>query len=346
MKRFLSDRFLICIAIVLVIPFTFYWSTSEYYGYGGILFGVDAISRASGYVTSDLITTFSVASYLSLFFALFIRKSRGLQASLITLSFIFHLLMISQYSLYLSTGGVRFLDMLRNLFVNIPDRFPFQALLTIALIPWVMLLVRQFEHLRQSVRTFFSGLASSSRVLSVFTIVLWFLASIFLLIFGVTQYLDVAKGFDSGFQLSLLLAAIALLLKTVLFILIVAIVAVAFVLTVPKWKSEIAELNERLKDFRLNHYVTRLISGYLYWIYFTLIVTIMAVVTPMQTLISYESQRLNSGLQPGTFLVLIVGPLIGALLGYLIILALRLVFELLVALVHIAQNTRSRNQLT
>ena len=346
MKRFLSDRFLICLAIVLVIPFTFIWSTSEYYGYGGVLFGFDAVSRASEYVGSDLITTFSVASYLSLFFALFIRKSRGLRASLITFSFIFHLLMISQYALYLSTSDTPLLDMLRNIFVNIPGRFPFQALLTLALIPWVMLLVRQFEHLRQSVRTFFSGLTSSSRVLSVFTIVLCFLASIFLLVLGVSQYLDVAKGFGSGFQLSLLLAAVALLLKTVLFILIVAIVAVAFVLTVPKWKSEIAELNETLKDFRLNHYVTRLISGYLYWIYFTLIVTIMAVVTPMQTLISYESQRLDSGLQPGTFLVLIVGPLIGALLGYLIILALRLVFELLVALVHIAQNTRSRNQLT
>lgn len=346
MKRLFSDRLLISLAIVLVIPFTFYWSTSDYYGYGRTLFGLDAVSRASEYFTSDLITTFSVSSYLSLFFALFIRRSKGLQASLVALSFLFHLLMISQYSLYLASSETPFLEILRNVFLNIPGRFPFQALLTIALIPWLLLLVRHFDYLRQSVKAFFSGLTSSNRVTGIFTLVLWVVASLFLLAWGVSQYLDLARGFDSGFQLSLLLAAVALLLKAVLFIFILTIVAVAFVVTVPKWKSEIAELNETLKDFRLTHYVTRLISGYLYWIYFTLIVAVMAVVTPMQTLISYESQRVDSGLQPATFLVLVVGPLIGAFVGYLIILALRLVFELLIALVHIAQNTRSRNQLT
>ncbi|MFM2126913.1 MAG: hypothetical protein RL287_391, partial [Actinomycetota bacterium] len=114
------------------------------------------------------------------------------------------------------------------------------------------------------------------------------------------------------------------------------------------WAGEIKELNQTLRDFRLSHYVTRLISGYLYWIYFIVIVAILAIATPIQTFVAYESARLSadSGFQPQLLAILLVGPIIGVVIGYLVIVTLRLVFELLIALVHIAQNTRNRNQLT
>ncbi|MEY2822482.1 MAG: hypothetical protein RLZZ485_118, partial [Actinomycetota bacterium] len=162
------------------------------------------------------------------------------------------------------------------------------------------------------------------------------------------RYQLTADNYPSGFQINLVIVLVVLFFESILSTLLVATVFMGAINTYQSWAGEIKELNQTLRDFRLSHYVTRLISGYLYWIYFIVIVGILAIATPIQTFVAYESARLSadSGFQPQLLAILLVGPIIGVVIGYLVIVTLRLVFELLIALVHIAQNTRNRNQLT
>jgi hypothetical protein len=344
-----------------MIPFTFYWSSGDYYGYGSSLFGLDPAYDAFNYFLGDQITTFSVASYLCLFFALFIHRSVGVKSFLILLSGILHFSMIFTYALLLLDNQYTLTDLLEVIFFKYPDRFPFQLLLTLALVPWITLLVWQRkwigEKLRALIENFGSnGLAGgegqstkrSSLPLAIALFIVTILFFLYKILDNFDRYQLTADNYPSGFQVNLVMVLVALFFESVFSTLLVASIFAGVINTYQRWAGEIHELNQTLRDFRLSHYVTRLISGYLYWIYFVAIVGVLAVATPIQTFVAYESARLSadSGFQPQLLAILLVGPIIGAIVGYLVIVILRLVFELLIALVHIAQNTRSRNQLT
>lgn len=361
MTRTRLERLLISLVLVLMIPFTFYWSSGDYYGYGSSLFGLDPAYDAVNYFFGEQITTYSVASYLCLFFALFIRRSAGVKSFLIVLSGILHFLMIFTYATLLLENQYNFTDLLESIFFKYPDRFPFQLLITLALVPWITLLIWQLRWIGQKSRQLIENIGltpnqgregetsnRSSLPLAIALFIVTLLFFVYKIVDNFDRYQLTADNYPSGFQINLVIVLVVLFFESILSTLLVATVFMGAINTYQSWAGEIKELNQTLRDFRLSHYVTRLISGYLYWIYFIVIVGILAIATPIQTFVAYESARLSadSGFQPQLLAILLVGPIIGVVIGYLVIVTLRLVFELLIALVHIAQNTRNRNQLT
>ena len=77
------------------------------------------------------------------------------------------------------------------------------------------------------------------------------------------------------------------------------------------------------------------------------IVIALALVAPMQTVLIFNETRdnLGEGFHFELILILIVIPAICVVIGYLIVLLIRILFEVLIATIHIAQNTTSRTQL-
>jgi amino acid transporter len=144
-----------------------------------------------------------------------------------------------------------------------------------------------------------------------------------------------------GFYPEIALAFVAYFLDVILTTAFLGIVLVYIFNHFDLISNAVKELNSVLRDFRLSTYVTRQISGFLYWLYYVVVVGVFALIAPFQTFIEFEQTRqgLDSGFQPQLLLILAGGPLLTLVVGYFVILILRLVFELLIALVHIAQNT-------
>jgi hypothetical protein len=88
-----------------------------------------------------------------------------------------------------------------------------------------------------------------------------------------------------------------------------------------------------MKDFKLSEYLTRKVASYLYTFYFVSIVALAAVGIPI-----YASTTYGINQDYAAFPMVAVA---GVILTFLILLAIRLVFELAVAVIHIAENSKS-----
>ena len=88
-----------------------------------------------------------------------------------------------------------------------------------------------------------------------------------------------------------------------------------------------------MKDFKLSEYLTRKVASYLYTFYFVGIIGLAAVGIPV-----YASSTYGINQDYAAFPMVAFG---GVVIPFLVILAIRLVFELAVAIVHIAENTKS-----
>jgi hypothetical protein len=91
-----------------------------------------------------------------------------------------------------------------------------------------------------------------------------------------------------------------------------------------------------LKDFKLSEYLTRKVAAYLYTFYFVVIVGLISVGTPIFAATTYGLNQ--------DYSVYPMAIAAGLLIGFLAVLALRLIFELAVAVVHIAENTKSNSR--
>jgi hypothetical protein len=99
------------------------------------------------------------------------------------------------------------------------------------------------------------------------------------------------------------------------------------------WKQDIKLVLGHLKDFKLSEYLTRKVASYLYTFYFVLIVGLVAVGTPIYAATTYGINQ--------DYSIFPMAAVAGLLIGFLALLALRLIFELAVAVVHIAENTKN-----
>jgi hypothetical protein len=99
------------------------------------------------------------------------------------------------------------------------------------------------------------------------------------------------------------------------------------------WKNDIQLVLGHLKDFKLSEYLTRKVAAYLYTFYFVIIVGLVAVGTPIFAVTTYGLNQ--------DFSVYPMAIAAGLLIGFLAVLALRLIFELAVAVVHIAEKNKN-----
>ena len=339
----LREKSLIALVILLVVPNTFYWAGFSYdSGYVS-----DAFSNVFSYLTQSTELIYAGSSYLALFSALILKNRPQVRSLMIVLGTLFQVMSLVQFTLrLLAESKYDFLKVLRSVFLYSDGYFPFQTLSTIALIPLIYLFRQNLTWLRSEVSSFTSNLKQSDSKLK---LVSAYSASTLLLvfvIFGIYTNIKALIDFNGnfypkGFHPEIVLALVTYVLDVLFTTVFIGILISYFFNHFDHIVKIVKDLNSVLRDFNLSSYVTRQISGFLYWFYYILIAGIFALIGPFQTFVEFEQTRqsLDSGFQPQLLIILFGGPLVTLIVGYFAILILRLVFELLIALVHIAQNT-------
>jgi len=137
-----------------------------------------------------------------------------------------------------------------------------------------------------------------------------------------------------------ILGVIAALLNTAFFF----ALAVMVLASREVWFKELVTIASALKDFRINQYITRLLTGYLYTVGYVVIVASLAVSVPMLAFAQFglQGSELGKGFHPELYAIFPAAVLMGFIISFTMILVVRLVVEVSVAIVHIAQNTAAR----
>ena len=339
----LREKSVVALIILLLLPNTFYWAGFSY-GSGDF---TGAFDNVIAYPTQSTELIYAGMSYLALFAAFIVRNRPHVRSLMIVLGAVFQLMSLNQFIIRMLVDvEFKFLSALRAVFIYSENYFPFQLFSTLALVPLIYLLRQNMSWLRSEIGKFATNFKNSVRS---FKAMCAYVAVMLLGIFVVFSFYTNIKALiefngnfsPRGFYPEIALAFVAYFLDVILTTAFLGIVLVYIFNHFDLISNAVKELNSVLRDFRLSTYVTRQISGFLYWLYYVVVVGVFALIAPFQTFIEFEQTRqgLDSGFQPQLLLILAGGPLLTLVVGYFVILILRLVFELLIALVHIAQNT-------
>ena len=161
-----------------------------------------------------------------------------------------------------------------------------------------------------------------------------YVSSTYIMVKTLIDYYNVSRGdLNSGFKSTLVWLLVLGVISIALKLLILTLGLIALLWAWISWKQDIQMVLGHLKDFKLSEYLTRKVASYLYTFYFVAIVGLVAVGTPIFAATTFGLNQ--------DYSVFPMAAAAGLLIGFLAVLALRLVFELAVAIVHIAENTKS-----
>ena len=329
--KLLSNQFhrlYLIIALVLIIPDTFYWYTlSDYSNY---LNAFNSIIASTG-------LTWLIVSYLALFFAIFARnlEMRAFLTVTAVVTRIFFLVWITDIW---RSNEVSFVTLLKNVFVRTNSAPYIEALATIALIPLVLSIIIQksrIANLLTALVNFLKSPSNSTHKAVFYTIGgVSYLATAFVMIRSLLDNYDLAKtGAGNSFKLTYLFLIILGVVGIALKLLILGLALLAGLWAWITWKSDIYTVLGHMKDFKLTEYLTRKVASYLYTFYFISIVGLAAIGIPI-----YASTTYGINQDYAAFPMVTAA---GVIITFLVLLAIRLVFELAVAVIHIAENTKS-----
>ena len=350
MSKYLQIKLALFLIAILVVPFTFYIANQD----SSIGFtGLDTLSSTIEYISSDSVSAYSSMAYLFVFFAFIVKRNANLRVFLIYISALFELIMILDLSRLFLNQGSSILNTLKGVFYSSPGIVPLQAFNSLALILWTLLIYQEREWLVTKTKNLlsvfkFNGEENGKRFepfRNKFAILIFILTVIALVFSGVaaySSYKESTKLFELGFNLELLFIAVNLFLTIPIAVLLVFTPLLFLFDTRKVWLSELNTLSDSLMDFKLGSYITRVVSGYLFWFYTISVITILALTAPYVTVVSYLnwSANLGPGFKPQLALVIFGTPAVTVLIGYFVVLIIRIVFELAIALIHIAENSR------
>ena len=320
-------RVYLVIALLLVIPDTFYWYTLS--DYSNFATSFNAITASTG-------LTWLLVSYLALFFAIF-AQNLEMRAFLTVTALVTRVFFLVWITDIWRANEVSFLTLLKNVFVR-TNTAPFiEAFATLALIPLVLSLIIQ----KTRVANLLTGLVNflkaptnqSQRVVFYVIGALSYFGATYTMVNSLLDNYDLATadsggGFKTAYIYLILLGAIQIALK----LLILGIALLAGLWAWITWKTDIKTVLGHMKDFKLSEYLTRKVASYLYTFYFILIIGLAAISIPI-----YASTTYGINQDYSAFPMVTLG---GVVITFVVILAIRLVFELAVAIVHIAENTK------
>jgi hypothetical protein len=335
-----KNRHVLWAAFLLLIPDTFFWYTSlgSFWSDPTEIFNFVS-ADSSVYLPNNAVI------YLLIFFVLFVKGDRIWKPYFMVLATLYGI------DRYLSSAdtwnkdGIAGKTILNNLFVKFNEQVPLQLLSTFAMIMIIGLSINEFKKVNANTKALWNR-AFGSAALSAKTI-LGMACYLGLVLFGVITDFLVLKDesgirsqqyADAGFQWTLAFGWIFGILLILLYVVAITVLAVFFFTTVHIWWKELAQLWQSLKDFRVNKYITRQITGYIYTYLFVVTVVIMALLVPIATFGTYGSIY-GSEVKPVVLAYLLVGALVGIFITMAILLVIRLLVEVSVALIHIAQNT-------
>jgi len=322
-------RIYLVVALLLVIPDTFYWYTLN--DYSNIQIAFTAITTSTG-------LTWLIISYLALFFSIFARnlEMRAFLTLTALVTRIFFLVWITDIW---RSNEVSFITLLKNVFIKTNTAPYIEAFATIALIPLVLSLIIQksrVANLLTALVNFLKSPSNATHRVVFYTIGgVSYLATLFLAGRSLLDNYDLAQtGAGTSFKLTYLFLIILGVIGIALKLLILGLALLAGLWAWINWRADIYTVLGHMKDFKLTEYLTRKVASYLYTFYFVSIVGLAAIGIPI-----YASTTYGVNQDYAAFPMVTAA---GVIITFLVLLAIRLVFELAVAVIHIAENTKSK----
>ena len=321
-------RLYLVIALLLVIPDTFYWYTlNDYSNYQ------DAFTA----ITSSTGLTWLIVSYLALFFAIF-AQNLEMRAFLTVAAFVTRIFFLVWLTDIWRSNEVGFTQVIKNVFIKTGEAPYVEAFATIALIPMVLALIvqkTQVANLLTGLVNFLKAPSNKTHQVVFYTAsaTIYLLALIGMVRSLLDNYDLAASDLPSGVSQSLIWLVVLGVIQIALKLLILGFGLLASLWAWISWQADIRTVLGHMKDFKLSEYLTRKVASYLYTFYFVFIIGLAAVGIPI-----YASTTYGINQDYAAFPMVVLA---GVIVTFLVILAIRLVFELAVAVVHIAENTKT-----
>jgi len=320
-------RLYLVITLLLVIPDTFYWYTlNDYSNYQ------DAFTA----ITSSTGLTWLIVSYLALFFAIF-AQNLEMRAFLTVAAFVTRILFLVWLTDIWRSNEVGFTQVIKNVFVKTGEAPYVEAFATVALIPMVLALIvqkTQVANLLTGLVNFLKAPANKTHQVVFYTAsaTIYLLALIGMVRSLLDNYDLAASDLPSGVTQSLIWLVVLGVIQIALKLLILGLGLLACLWAWISWQADIKTVLGHMKDFKLSEYLTRKVASYLYTFYFVFIIGLAAVGIPIYASTTYGINQ--------DYAAFPMVALAGVIVTFLVILAIRLIFELAVAVVHIAENTK------
>ena len=321
-------RLYLIITLLLIIPDTFYWYTlNDYSNYQ------DAFTA----ITSSTGLTWLIVSYLALFFAIF-AQNLEMRAFLTVAAFVTRIFFLVWLTDIWRSNEVGFTQVIKNVFVKTGEAPYVEAFATVALIPMVLALIvqkTQVANLLTGLVNFLKAPSNKTHQVVFYTAsaTIYLLALIGMVRSILYNYDLAASDLPSGVSQSLIWLVVLGVIQIALKLLILGLGLLASLWAWISWQSDIKTVLGHMKDFKLSEYLTRKVASYLYTFYFVFIIGLAAVGIPIYASTTYGINQ--------DFAAFPMVALAGVIVTFLVILAIRLVFELAVAVVHIAENTKT-----
>jgi hypothetical protein len=320
-------RLYLVIALLLVIPDTFYWYTlNDYSNYQ------DAFTA----ITGSTGLTWLIVSYLALFFAIF-AQNLEMRAFLTVAAFVTRIFFLVWLTDIWRSNEVGFTQVVKNVFIKTGDAPYVESFATIALIPMVLALIvqkTQVVNLLTGLVNFLKAPANKTHkvVFYAASATIYLLALIGMVRSLLDNYDLAASDLPSGVSQSLIWLVVLGFIQIALKLLILGLGLLASLWAWISWQADIKTVLGHMKDFKLSEYLIRKVASYLYTFYFVFIIGLAAVGIPIYASTTYGINQ--------DYAAFPMVALSGVIVTFLVILAIRLVFELAVAVVHIAENTK------
>jgi len=321
-----SVLFLSC-AIILILPDTFYWYTlSDYTNY----------QNTFTTVTSSTGLTWLIVSYLALFFAIF-AQNLEMRAFLTVVAFVTRIFFLVWLTDIWRVNEVAIATLLKNVFIKTGEAPYVEAFATVALIPLVLAIIVQktrIANLLTGLLNFLKAPANKIHLVVFYSIsAAAYLLSLIVMARSLLDNYDLASAeLPGGFQQSLIWLILLGVIQIALKLLILGLGLLASLWAWITWRGDIQAVLGHMKDFRLSEYLTRKVASYLYTFYFIFIIGLAAVGIPIYASTTYGINQ--------DYAAFPMVALAGVIITFLVLLAIRLVFELAVAVIHIAENTK------
>ena len=320
-------RLYLVIALLLVIPDTFYWYTlSDYTNYQNTF---TAITSSTG-------LTWLIVSYLALFFAIF-AQNLEMRAFLTVVAFVTRIFFLVWLTDIWRVNEVAIATLLKNVFIKTGEAPYVEAFATVALIPLVLTIIVQktrIANLLTGLLNFLKAPANKIHQVVFYSIsAAAYLLSLIVMARSLLDNYDLASAeLPDGFQQSLIWLILLGVIQIALKLLILGLGLLASLWAWITWRADIQAVLGHMKDFRLFEYLTRKVASYLYTFYFIFIIGLAAVGIPIYASTTYGINQ--------DYAAFPMVALAGVIITFLVLLAIRLVFELAVAVIHIAENTK------
>jgi hypothetical protein len=320
-------RLYLVIALILVIPDTFYWYTlNDYTNYQNTF---TAITSSTG-------LTWLIVSYLALFFAIF-AQNLEMRAFLTVVAFVSRIFFLVWLTDIWRANEVAVATLFKNVFIKTGEAPYVEAFATVALVPLVLSIIVQktrIANLLTGLVNFLKAPANKLHQVVFFSIsAAAYLLSLIAMSRSLLDNYDLASAeLPGGFQQSLIWLVVLGVIQIALKLLILGLGLLASLWAWITWRGDIQTVLGHMKDFRLTEYLTRKVASYLYTFYFVFIIGLAAVGIPIYASTTYGIDQDYAAFPMVT--------LAGVIITFLVLLAIRLVFELAVAVIHIAENTK------